>query len=230
MAGKDSQLHKDYKEVIMEQKGIPVISHISVPVEMSAEGFVVLDEDDWLDSFEGQYFLEALTQGIDEEGNLVKQINPNKYKPTEERYLFLCKYLPRFDILKCIELFRHMATGHSYESFGGRFGLTMTIKNRWEREIFEWRMAKKLAEIVMREFYEKKGIEIMEGAKPYMNAQAWKMNMTNRFSKEWRDTKEVKNEHLHSGEVTFDLKVVSSAKVIDSEHLLEPPITPHSEG
>lgn len=206
MAGKDSQLHKDYAPIIAIEKGILPRHDIKVPVENGVNA--VLTEDDWIDSDEGQLFMDYLYQALDEEGNLADGLNYDSYKPTEERYLYLCQFR-RFKIELCVKLFRHMASGKSYESFGGKVGITPSMKKKWEDCIFEWRMTKMFGHIAMLEYYENAGISIMNGEKRYSDGAVWKMMMVARF-KDWNVAKDVKHEHDHTGNVQFQLNVVSS--------------------
>lgn len=110
------------------------------------------------------------------------------------------KYKPEF----CELLIEHMASGLSFESFGGLDEVEV-----WKDVLYDWvklypdfSNAKRLGFQKNRKFWEKLGRDHIlnesesfgngQGSKSKsLNATVWIFNMKNRFPEEWREKKEI---------------------------------------
>jgi hypothetical protein len=113
------------------------------------------------------------------------------------------EYLPK--------LFQHMEKGKSYESFGGRLGLTPGLKKKFEAQVLEWRLAKELGLLVCREYWEDLGIQIADGTKSAGNASVYNTTMQALFREAYGKQQDVRHEHMHGGAVHFKIEAYSGA-------------------
>lgn len=83
----------------------------------------------------------------------------------------------------CEMLLEHMKQGFSYESFGGRIGVSPDTCLDWEQAHPEFLLARKIGYAMCRLWWEEAGIDGMTSGS--INASIWIFNMKNRFK--WRD-------------------------------------------
>jgi hypothetical protein len=107
-------------------------------------------------------------------------------KPPGYRFGRPTKYRKEF----CEKLIDHMASGLSFESFGGEIFCTSEVLYDWLRMFPDFLQAKKTGEILCRNYWEKLGRdEIISNGGKSLNSPIWIFNMKNRFM--WTDRQEV---------------------------------------
>lgn len=108
-----------------------------------------------------------------------KEITPAKVgRPTRYKKAF------------CQMLIDHMATGLSFESFGGTVNVGMSTTKEWARSNKEFQAAKEVGATKCRLFWEKVGRSGAMGQIPNFSASAYIFNMKNRFN--WSDRTDLK--------------------------------------
>jgi len=152
---------------------------------------VPLTDDDWLD-LNGEPLFEYISKVTTTEyrcpAKRRKELNEVKF--WKDEYL---RYL-----------YNHMKSGKSYESFGGRYGITNSKKKLWDAMIVEWRLVKDLGWLVCREKWEDMGIEIADGTLDKGNASVYNTTMKALFET-YKDKLQVGHQHTHSGKLTLNI-------------------------
>lgn len=162
-----------------------------VKVEAELPAGVVLTAEDWQIQ-NGEPFMKFLTG------------ETTVYQPSPVRRTELdCVNGYRDEYLHM--LFKHMEKGKSYESFGGKLGLTPGIKARFESNVMEWRLAKELGLLVCREYWEQLGIDIADGSKPQGNASVYNTTVQALFREVYGKQKDVRHEHNVAGHVSLQI-------------------------
>ena len=117
-----------------------------------------------------------------------------------------------YDSSLCEELIGHMAKGFSFESFAGALRCSTSTLQRWLEANPDFRSAKHIAVQQCRLWWERLGIQGVQGFGPecvkkrkvvngveteveyaaaQFNVGAWIFNMKNRFPEEWRERPDV---------------------------------------
>ena len=161
----------------------------------SEEPIKILTDDEWFDVYGGG-FLSFVTGEVAE-----YKCPPKKRHELDITDGFRDEYLKK--------LFDHMAKGKSYESFGGRLGITPSRKLLWEKNIMEWRLVKELGISVCREFWEDMGIDIATGKK-LGNASVYNATMSALFKDAYGKQQEVRHDHNHNGQVVLRIETHQS--------------------
>lgn len=143
-------------------------------------------DQQWLESELGLNFLEWMTGN----GSLIRN---------EERAIEL-NSVGGFYVDLCKELYDHLASGKSYESYGAKRGLLPSTKKRFENMIPEWRFAKEIGMMAGMEKMEDKGLGLIDGRD---GAKVWQKWMESQYG--WSTTKKVEVQ----GEVVHNHKLVS---------------------
>ena len=168
----------------------------------------ILNDDDWY-NFYGNGFLKFVTGEI------------SKYEcPPKRRYEL--DLMVGFDDSFLQKLFTHMSKGKSYESFGGRLGITSSKKTLWEKNIMEWRLTKEFGEAACREFWEDLGIGLANGDK-IGNASVYNTTMQALFRESYGKQQEVRHEHSHGGNVVLKIEAhASPIPLLSNDEELDP--------
>lgn len=113
------------------------------------ENKIINTDQEWLESEIGMNFLQWMTG----DAELIRN---------EERAIEL-NSVNGFRVEYCRELYKHLAAGKTYESFGAKLGILPSTKKRFEDRVPEWRFAKEIGLMAGMEEMESKGLSLIEG-------------------------------------------------------------------
>lgn len=168
----------------------------------------ILNDDDWFNIY-GDGFMQYLLGHVD-----------MYHAPPKRRFELDLVVGYSDSMLKA--LFTHMSKGKSYESFGGRLGITAAKKLQWEKNIMEWRLTKEFGEAACREFWEDLGIDLANGDK-IGNASVYNTTMQALFRESYGKQSEVRHEHNVGGNVTLKIEAhAPTVPLLKNDQELDP--------
>jgi 8-oxo-dGTP pyrophosphatase MutT (NUDIX family) len=162
----------------------------------SEEPIKVLTDDEWFDNYGGGLMEYVLGR------EPIYTCPPKRRHDLDTTHGFRDEYLK--------DLFKHMSKGKSYESFGGRLGISSGRKLLWEKNIMEWRLVKEFGMAACREFWEELGIDIASGDR-LGNASVYNTTMTALFKDAYGKQQEIKHDHNYNGQVVLKIETHQSA-------------------
>ncbi len=175
-------------------------------------GGVTLTEEQYLDSPDFQALIDFVTGQAPE------------YLPSPKRQTeIILRVGFRPEYMK--QLFDHMASGKSYQSYGSRIGLTENRRKKWEREIFEWNYVRELGQVAALERMEEKGFDLMDGNVQYGQGAVYIAYMKAHYDK-WNPEQKKVSFSQHQilpadGKAALQLKVIAGPELLQDDEIAE---------